>query len=42
MAIYLLDKNVVDDIKTSLKGIQSTGAALARAIDRKVSAPIQI
>jgi hypothetical protein len=35
MALYLLDKNVVEDIKKSVKGIPSAGAALARAIDRK-------
>lgn len=35
MALYLLDKNVVEDIKKSLKGIPSSGAAFARAIDRK-------
>lgn len=35
MAIYLLDKNVVEDIKQSLKGVPNSGAAFARAIDRK-------
>lgn len=35
MALYLLDKNVVEDIKKSLKGIPTAGVAQARAIDRK-------
>ena len=35
MAIYLLDKNVVEDIKQSLKGVRTEGAAIARVIDRK-------
>lgn len=33
--IYLLDKNIVEDIKKSLNNTASTGAALARSIDRK-------
>lgn len=35
MALYLLDKNVVEDIKQSLKGVRTEGAAVARVIDRK-------
>ncbi|MCE4554258.1 hypothetical protein [Pelomonas cellulosilytica] len=35
MALYLLDKNIVEDIKKSLKGVPTSGVALARAIDRK-------
>jgi hypothetical protein len=35
MAVYLLDKNVVEDIKKSLRGIPTKGAAVARGIDRK-------
>lgn len=37
MAVYLLDKNVVEDIKKSNKGISGPGAAFARAIDRKAN-----
>lgn len=35
MALYLLDKNIVEDIKKSMNGISTPGVALARAIDRK-------
>ena len=35
MAFYLLDKNVVEDVKLSLKGVPTKGAAVARTIDRK-------
>lgn len=35
MKIYLLDKNVVEDIKASIKGIPTAGVAFARSIDRK-------
>lgn len=35
MALYLLDKNVVEDIKKSLNGTKADGIALARAIDYK-------
>ncbi|MCV2437178.1 hypothetical protein [Paucibacter sp. DJ2R-2] len=35
MALYLLDKNIVEDIKKSLKGVPTAGAAIARAVDRK-------
>lgn len=37
MALYLLDKNVVEDIHKSLRGIASPGIALARKVDRKGS-----
>lgn len=37
MALYLLDKNVVEDIRQSLRGIASPGIALARKVDRKGS-----
>jgi hypothetical protein len=35
MTLYLLDKNIVEDIKDSLKGARTFGAAVARAVDRK-------
>ncbi|WP_338497597.1 hypothetical protein [Delftia tsuruhatensis] len=35
MAIYLLDKNIVEDIKKSIKGLPTPGVALARSIDKK-------
>ena len=35
MPLYLLDKNVVEDIKQSLNGVPTKGAAVARAIDLK-------
>lgn len=37
MGVYLLDKNVVEDIKKSIQGISGPGAAFARAIDRKAN-----
>ncbi|MDO3624439.1 hypothetical protein Q3O98_25535 [Ralstonia pseudosolanacearum] len=35
MALYLLDKNIVEDISGSLRGVSSPGVRIARAIDRK-------
>ncbi|MFM0184163.1 hypothetical protein PQR25_00075 [Paraburkholderia nemoris] len=37
MALYLLDKNVVEDIRNSQKSTASPGIALARKVDRKGS-----
>lgn len=35
MRVYLLDKNIVEDIRSSLNNIPSPGVALARSVDRK-------
>lgn len=35
MSFYLLDKNIVEDIRHSLKGLPTPGAAVARSVDRK-------
>ncbi|WP_454690210.1 hypothetical protein [Achromobacter aloeverae] len=35
MALYLLDKNVVEDIRKSLKSIPTSGVKLTRSVDRK-------
>ncbi|MEJ2630293.1 MAG: hypothetical protein P8014_05300 [Acidihalobacter sp.] len=37
MTVYVLDKNIVEDIHKSLRGLPSEGVALARKIDRKAN-----